>query len=383
PGEIEAALRGDRSQRGQPGVREAAVVAGKGPGGDKRLVGFVVLHPTDPTDPTDRSDFREHLRQSLPDYMVPAAWVVLPELPLNASGKVDRAALRRLVPAEAGGAGGSPTAPRAPEEELLAGIFAEILGRERVGIDEDFFTSGGHLLLAMRMVSRISRVFGVDLSVSAVFQEPTVARLAARLAGTPAAAAPILPVPRPVPRAAGEPLPLSFAPRRLWFLDRLEPGTAVYNIAGAVRLRGRLDVPLVAAALAGIARRHEVLRTVFPARHGEPVQVVQEPGFERLPVVDLSGLPEPARSAEADRRGRAEAARPFDLARGPLVRTSLLRLEDEEHLLVVTFHHIVSDGWSLGLYLEELRALYAEPSPPRPPSSAPPHPLPGRGGRDD
>ncbi|HYG64804.1 MAG TPA: amino acid adenylation domain-containing protein, partial [Thermoanaerobaculia bacterium] len=340
PGEIEAALAE------HPEVREAAVLAVPGPGGERRLVGFVA-----PERPADLTVF---LRQRLPDYMVPAAWAMLPSLPINASGKVDRAALRRLAVEVEAGAEEGGASPRTPEEELLAGIFAELLGRERVGAHDDFFALGGHSLLATRLVSRISRVFGVDLPVSAVFQEPTVVRLAARIAAGRAETAPPI---RPVPRRPGEPLPLSFAQRRLWFLDQLEPGSAIYNVPGSVCLVGLLDVPALVVAVAEIARRHEILRTVFPVQAGEPAQIVQ-PVVPALPVIDLAGLPEAARKAEAERRVRQEAARPFDLARGPVCRVALVRIATEEHLLLVTLHHIASDGWSLGLFLDELTALY-------------------------
>jgi amino acid adenylation domain-containing protein len=334
PGEIEAVLAE------HPGVREAAVLAvGEG------LVAFVA-----PALPEGLLGF---LRERLPDAMIPAAWVALPALPLNASGKVDRAALARHAQGAQALEQAGADAPRTPDEELLAGIWAGLLGRERVGIHDDFFALGGHSLLATRVVAQISRVFGVDLPVSAVFQAPTVAGLAARIAATAETAPPV----RPVPRGPGEALPLSFAQRRLWFLEQLEPGLAVYNVPGEVRLAGPLDVAALVAALGEVARRHEALRTVFLVREGEPVQHV-EPAAVALPLVDLAALPAELGAAETDRWAAAEARQPFDLARGPIWRALLLRLGAREHRLLVTFHHIALDDWSLGIFLDELSALY-------------------------
>ncbi len=359
PGEVEVVLME------HPVVREAAVLTLEDPSGELRLVAFVA-----PGLPVDLLGF---LRDRLPDAMIPAAWVALPALPLNVNGKVDRAALaRRAGESEALEMAGAD-APRTPDEELLAGIWAGLLGRERVGVHDDFFALGGHSLLATRLVAQVSRVFGVDLPLAAVFQAPTVARLAARIAGASTSAAgeaapPVL----PVPRAPGAPLPLSFAQRRLWFLEQLEPGTALYNVPGEVRLTGTLDAPALAAAFAEIVRRHEALRTVFPQREGEPFQRIGPPEAVSLPMIDLSDLSDPSdrsdlwagpREAEAERQARAEAERPFDLARGPLCRGLLLRLGAAEHRLLVNFHHVVSDGWSLGLFLDELSTLYETASP--------------------
>ncbi|MFL6196687.1 MAG: amino acid adenylation domain-containing protein, partial [Thermoanaerobaculia bacterium] len=342
PGEVEAALTA------HPAVREAAVLALGEPGEDRRLVAFVA--------PELPEGLRAFLRESLPDYMLPAAWLALPALPLNANGKVDRAGLaRRAGEAEAPEAAGGD-APGTPAEELLDGIWAELLGRDRVGVRDDFFALGGHSLLATRVVARVSRVFGVDLPVSAVFQAPTVAGLAARITAAPATQA--APPVRPAPRQDGEALPLSFAQRRLWFLDQLEPGSPVYNVPGEVRLAGPLDLAALTAAFNGVLRRHEALRTVFLAWRGEPAQRVLPATPAPVPLVDLSALPEGAREEEAEHRSRAEARRPFDLAQGPVCRALVLRLAGEDHRLCVTFHHIASDDWSLDLFLDELSALY-------------------------
>ncbi len=347
PGEIEAVLAE------HPDVREAAVLALAGADGERRLVAFVA-----PAIPDGPGGLLAFLRRRLPDYMLPAAWSPLPALPLNASGKVDRAALAaRAAEAEAPEAAGEAEA-RTPEEELLAGIWADLLGRGRVGVHDDFFALGGHSLLATRVVARVSRLFGVDLPVSALFQTPTVAGLAARIAAASAAqGAEATPPVRPAPHPPGAALPLSFAQRRLWFLDQLEPGSAVYNVPGEVRLAGPLAAPALAAAFGEVLRRHEALRAVFLAERGEPVQRIG-PAAARMPLVDLSALPETVREREAERRARAEARRPFDLAQGPVCRALLLRLEPADHRLCVTFHHIAADDWSLDLFLDELSSLY-------------------------
>ncbi len=365
PGEIEAAIAMHHA------VRDAAVLAVPAEGGEGlRLVAFVA--------PALPPGLRAFLAHRLPGYMLPAAAAALPALPVSASGKVDRKALARLAGMAMplayveGDAGGGSGAPRGPQEELLAAMWASLLGLPRVGVHEDFFALGGHSLLATRVVAQVSRLFGVDLPVSAVFAAPTVARLARRIAaplrfegdgdveagGSKArdAVLPLLAGQRP-PDA---PVPLSFAQRRLWFLEQLEPGTAQYNVAGAIRLRGPLAVPALAAALRAVAVRHEALRAVFRSHEGEPRQdLLPAAAAGALARVDLAGLGESACRGEAVRLARWEAGRPFDLARGPLFRTRLLHLGPREHVLLATFHHLVCDGWSLALFLDELSTLYA------------------------
>ncbi|MFL6292492.1 MAG: amino acid adenylation domain-containing protein, partial [Thermoanaerobaculia bacterium] len=337
PGEVEALLAL------HPAVREAAVVPMETPGGIV-LAAWVVSEE-------EPAALKAWLRERLPDYMVPAAWAALPALPLNAHGKVDRRALPRPELEPAGAEEGAAN----PEAELLANLFAGLLGRDRVGTGDSFFDLGGHSLLATQLVSRVRSVFGVELPLAAVFEASTPAALAERLEA--ARRASVLGM-EPPPLVRGEgPAPLSFTQQRLWFLHQLDPEDA-YHVPGALRLRGPVREDVLERTLSEIVRRHEALRTVFRNN----LQVVLPPSDFELPVVDVPG------EREALRLLAEEARRPFDLETGPLVRALLLRLSDEERLLAVVTHHIVSDAWSLGVLLRELGAIYAafaagEPSP--------------------
>ncbi|HEU4880987.1 MAG TPA: condensation domain-containing protein, partial [Longimicrobium sp.] len=247
-------------------------------------------------------------------------------------------------------------APRTPVEEVLAGIWAELLRLERVGVEESFFDLGGHSLLATRVVSRVRELFGVELPLRALFEGPTVAALAGRVEEIRRADLPVLPAVLPTERTGA--LPLSFAQERLWFIDRMEPGSATYNIPAALRLTGALDERALERALGEIVRRHEALRITFGEVDGSPVQVIAPFDGFALPVEDLSGLGDADREAAAKRRAGDEASHAFDLSAGPLFRAALLRLGEEDHVLLLTMHHIVSDGWSMGVLFRELSALY-------------------------
>jgi amino acid adenylation domain-containing protein len=351
-GEIEAVLAQ------HPAVAQAVVVA-RDDGDDRRLVAYVVPAGTAPSP----EELRARVRTKLPEFMEPAAFVFLDALPLTPNRKVDRKALPAPTMTEAAAAF---TAPRNPAEELLAEIWAGVLRLERMGIDEDFFALGGHSLLATQLMSRVRRVFGRTLPVRALFERPTIRGFASLLAdarSTDSAAAeppPIIVVPRD-----GD-LPLSFAQQRLWFLDRLELGNPWHHIPAALRLTGDLDVAALRAALAGIVRRHEALRTTFPATEGLPRQeIAPAEAADRLelPIADLAALPAASRETELARLLSGAAVQPFDLARGPLLRTLLVRLEAGEHTLAAVVHHIVFDAWSTGLFVRELSALYAEERP--------------------
>jgi amino acid adenylation domain-containing protein len=344
PGEIEALLAA------HPAVREGAVVVQE-VRGERRLSACVV--PRAPEDPAGLSaTLREYLRSRLPDVMVPPSWTVLDALPLTPNGKVDRRALAQLAPLEETAAGGPP---RTPTEELVAAVWSTLLGRERIGRDDSFFDLGGHSLLATRLLSRLRGMFGVELPLRRLFEAPTVGALARALDEMRGSStvAPIAPVPR---NADG--IPLSFAQERLWFLSQLDPGSPAYNVPLALRLQGRLVPAALAGALGEVAKRHEVLRTRFVSRDGRPLQVIEAERRPELPVIDLAGLPEVWRDSLALRLATEEALRPFDLERGPLLRLALLRLQDGEHLLLLNLHHILTDGWSMGILVGEMQTLY-------------------------
>ncbi|HVG45544.1 MAG TPA: amino acid adenylation domain-containing protein, partial [Longimicrobium sp.] len=334
PGEVEAALRR------QPGVEQCVVAVREDAGGGRMLVAYLVGD-------ADPCWLEAELRRTLPHHAVPAAFVALDALPLSLNGKVDTKALPAPVRA---GAPDHHQAPRTPVEEVLAAIWAELLRLDRVGTDENFFDLGGHSLLATRAVSRIREVLSVDLPLRALFEAPTVAELAARVEEVHRAGRlPLSPV-VPVERTAA--LPLSFAQERLWFLDRLDPGSALYNLPAALRLRGLLDVGALERTLGQLVRRHEALRTTFREVDGAPVQVIAPPAALSLPVAELS------RGEAAEARIEEEAARPFDLAAGPLFRVRLLRVSEDDHVLLLCMHHAVSDGWSMGVLFRELAVLY-------------------------
>ncbi|HEX2223132.1 MAG TPA: amino acid adenylation domain-containing protein, partial [Thermoanaerobaculia bacterium] len=343
-GEIEAAVCS------HPAVREAVVLAYQD-AGSARLVSYVVPRGAAPAP----ADLREYLGARLPEYMIPVSFVTLPALPLTATGKVDRRALPSPDQDRPSGSE-APAAPRNPTEQALVEIWRDLLGAQEVGIHDDFFELGGHSLLETRLVSRVRDRFGVELTLAQVFTLPTVAGQAAAILAAGGGGA--VPAAAPIPRARrDQPIPLSFGQERLWFLDQLENRSPAYNVPAAVRLRGQLQVPAFVAALQGIVDRHEALRTSFPSRDGRPVQEVAPWVELPLPVIDLGGLPEPSREAEARRLALEEGTAPFDLAQGPLLRARLIA-EGDEHLLLLTLHHAVSDGWSLGVLVHELAALY-------------------------
>ena len=355
-GEIETALES------HPRVRHAVVVAREAAPGDRRLAAYLIADGG----PVAAGELRNHLARTLPEFMVPGAFVALDAFPLTPHGKVDRRALPE--PDWAAGRRSGSAAPRTPLEEVLAGIWGDVLGMEGVGVEDDFFALGGHSLLASRLLARVERATGVALPLSALFQSPTVAALAARIGEREGG--------EPLPRFGGprpEPLPLSFAQQRFWFLAQMEPESPAYNVPGALRLTGPLAPAALAAALSEAVRRHESLRTGFPAHGGEPHQEIATAAEAGLAVADLSTLPEPARRATAASALAAEAGRPFDLARPPLLRALLLRLAGDEHVLLLTLHHIISDGLSLEVLFQELAALYAAAREGRP-SPLPPAP---------
>ncbi|MFG7945303.1 amino acid adenylation domain-containing protein [Streptomyces cacaoi] len=336
PGEIQAAL--ERCA----GVGRAAVVVREDAPGVKRLVAYLVGAGL------DVEAVRAEVAGVLPEYMVPSAFVVLDALPLTANGKVDR----RALPEPEVGPGVEYVAPRTEAERLLCDIWAEVLGVERVGVHDDFFALGGDSISSLKVASRMRSAFSVELSPRALFDAPTVAGLAAVLGRGDMAATDSEDGITPVAREDGTPLPLSFAQERLWFLEDFAPGSIEYNIAAALRLTGELDTEALRTALNALADRHEALRTVFGSRDGHGVQYIRAGGEVPVRVVE----PGAAGTAEVLRE---EAVRPFDLRTGPLVRVVLVRESVGEHVLVLSLHHIVTDGWSMGVITRELSELYA------------------------
>ncbi|TCP59165.1 amino acid adenylation domain-containing protein [Tumebacillus sp. BK434] len=334
-----------------PSVRDAVVLVREDEPGLKRLVAYVT---SDGADLNSRG-LKAYLRDRLPKYMVPSAFVMLDALPLTVNGKLDKKALP--APDLTLLADEEFVAPRNPAEELTAGIFAELLGLAHVGIHDDFFELGGHSLSAAQAVSRLRSAFGVELSVRALFDAPTVAQLAEQVQGEWSEATRLLLPPLTAAERSG-PLPLSFAQQRMWFLDQLEQNSALYNIPTAMRLTGPLDANILEQSVHQIVVRHEGLRTTFQMAGATPVQQIAPlPSAGIFAVTDLSGFTGD-RETEAVRTIQAAVEAPFDLQHGPLLRVVLVRLAAEEHLLLVNIHHSVADGWSLGVFTEELAAFY-------------------------
>jgi hypothetical protein len=303
-------------------------------------------------------EVREHLRQKLPEYMVPSAFVFLDELPLTAHGKVDREALPPPFTYEQRDPDNQFFSPRTPTEEVLSNIWKQVLGLNAVSIHDDFFELGGHSLLATQVTSRINRAFQINLPVRSLFEELTIASLSRVIVEARIGERDVQDYPLKRIERSGN-LPLSFAQQRLWFLDQWEPQNPFYNMPAAVRLRGELNLDGILKAVIEILRRLESLRTRVANHQGHPYQVIEPAKPAPLPIVDLSDLPEHQREAEAHRAAMTEFLTPFDLAQGPLVRIVLLRMEEDHHIALLTMHHIVGDGWSMGIFVREIAALYA------------------------
>ncbi|HEV7398617.1 MAG TPA: amino acid adenylation domain-containing protein [Pyrinomonadaceae bacterium] len=355
-------LRGFRVELGEieatlincPLVRECAVTVIEHGPGDKRLVAYVVGRDNDAL---DGNQLRSFLKDNLPDYMIPSVFLTLEKMPLLPNGKIDRRALPPIDPLQLN-LDSNYLPASTPTEEILADIWSEVLDVARVNLNDNFFELGGHSLLATQVITRARETFGQELTLRSLFETPTLAGLArtielAQRAGNVPEAPPRKRIPR------DGPLLLSFAQQRLWFLQQLLPDSDRYNISGVVRLEGTLRVDLLERAFAEMVRRHEVFRTTFTFLEKQPVQIIGRPVAGTLLVVDFSHMPASERATETKRRAEAEAARPFDLEGDPLLRVQLLRLSAEEHALLVTMHHIISDGWSIGVFVREVAALYA------------------------
>ena len=361
--DFQVKIRGQRVELGEieaqmlacAGVKQAAAVVHDRGHGDQRLVAYVVPVEADLGDEALLAPLRTHLQAQLPPHMLPAVYVCLDRLPVTANGKLDTKALppadfAALQPVER-------VPPSGPVEQQLADMWQDLLGQEQPGVTSGFFELGGHSLLLTRLHNRIGARFGVEPSLRDLFAAQTIRAQAALIE-------PLLQhgggseSPCPSPRPADAPAALSYAQRRLWFIDQMSDAGAVYNIPCVLRLTGPLDQAALQWALQAIVRRHEVLRTNLMVVRGEATPRLDERALVALPVEDLSFLAAADRAHEVPRRLDAEAARPFDLSTDLLLRAQLLRLGDNEHLFLLTLHHIAADGWSMGVLLRELAALY-------------------------
>jgi amino acid adenylation domain-containing protein len=362
PGEIEVLLSA------HPNLKEAVVLTQSDRTGDNVLAAYVVpkvIQPPERLIP----QLRSYLEKHLPDYLRPSLFYVLSALPLTANGKLDRSALALLNADASPGRGQQQL--QSVVAEIIAGVWAEVLGLKEFGAEENFFELGGHSLLGTQVISRLRKIFMTEVALRDLFEAPTVAALAKRIEvvrrrNLPGA-------PPLVPSVRNGPPPLSFAQQRLWFLDRLHPNNAAYHVPLSLRLSGALNIPVLKQSLESIVRRHEVLRTALRLSADEPVQVILEAQDFPLLVVDLGTLNEIPREFEARRLASEEAGHPFDLTSGPLVRATLLKTGQDEYIALFTLHHIVCDGWSLGIFGRELTMLYeagcagaANPLPPLP-----------------
>jgi amino acid adenylation domain-containing protein len=353
-GEIEAALLESDL------VREAVVIGLQSSNSNGRLVAYVVpgLYADGPMTDDLAGELvpklKRYLGERMPEYMVPTGFVVLEQLPRNTNGKVNS---KRLPPLLEPMRDGDQTyvRPRTPEQEILATIWCRLLGLDRVGIEDNFFDLGGHSLLATQVVNAIRDTFKVELPLAEFFRSATITDLAPKIT-TGRLDWEALPEIRPAIR--GDWAPLSFAEQRLWFLDKLDSSTAAYVIPAALRLSGEFRALTLDQTIKEIIRRHETLRTRFGMKDSQPAQIISAQTNFELPLIDLTCLPEEERNLVAEQLATHAVARTFDLATGPLLRASLVRLAPEEHLLIVAMHHIISDGWSTGVLVSELSSIY-------------------------
>jgi len=350
-GEIENVLRG------HAGVKDVAVVDREDSQGNKYLCAYVVM------DEFGTESLRTHLAGVLPESMAPSAFVEMKELPRTLNGKIDRKALPLLEEARVGQ---TKRPPGTRMEQLVAAIWSEVLKLPEIGIDENFFALGGHSLLATQVISRIKRTMEVDLPLRALFEAPTISEFARKVQEAKFDANE--PVRLISPQSRSRELPLSFGQERLWILDQINPESSAYNIVLGMKLQGKLNIAALEQAIGEIIRRHEVLRTHFPVRAGQPMVAIEPAQEYQIPVVDLSNLADEERDAEGMRLVGESSNLPFSLDEGPLVRNALLHLGDTEYAAIAVMHHIVSDGWSRGVLGHELSVLYnaffqAEQSP--------------------
>jgi amino acid adenylation domain-containing protein len=356
-GEIEAALEQ------HPAVRETAVVTREDIPGETRLVAYLI--PAQEQTPTVTA-LRRWLMKTLPDHMIPVTFVWLDVMPLTPSGKVDRQALP-VPDSTRPNLEETFVAPRTATEQQVAAIWCHLLDLERVGIHDSFFELGGHSLLTVQLMSRVRNAMHVEVSLLSFFETPTVLGIASLIeAAKQVEQDP--PAPAIVPISRQHALPASVAQEQLWLVNQVLPGMPDFNISHALRLLGTLNVGALEQSCNEIVRRHEALRTTFALVDRQLTQIITPTLHVPLAVADLRVLPETERAGEARRAAAAEALQPFDLVQGPLLRVSLLQLGEQEHMLLLTMHHIISDAWSLGVLTQELLVLYdafavGEPSP--------------------
>jgi non-ribosomal peptide synthetase component F/acyl carrier protein len=347
-------IRGSRIELGEiqsaldthPDIRASLVLAHDDASGEKRLTAYVLSRGRKPSN----REIRAYLSKKLPEFMIPASVVVLDEFPKTASGKVDRLSLPKPD-----GVREDHVAPRNLTEEIVAGLLAEILKLEDVSMNDDFFELGGHSLLIPQVTTRLNEIFAVDLPLRALFDNPSVSELAAtieslRSVGRTAAEVPLVPIKRD-----GE-LPLTFAQESLWAIDQIAPATGAYNIPRALRLKGSLNTEALQQSLSAIVSRHEVLRTVFRSNNGKPFARINHDCRIDLVIRDVNKVANV--DAEVRLQVSEESRRPFNLSTGPLLRAIVLRLDEDEHVLIVTMHHIISDGWSMNIFFDELVSYY-------------------------
>jgi hypothetical protein len=331
-------------------VSEVVVIAREDTPGEKRLVAYYTLGGTE-GEAASAEQLRSHVLAALPDYMVPAAYVILPCLPLTPNGKLDRKALPE--PEQDAFARQVYEAPEGETEVKLAGIWAEVLKVERIGRHDNFFELGGHSLLALRVNARLRQAFNVEVGIDAVFTHPQLADMACLLERAAPSALPAM-----VRVERSQPLPLSFAQQRLWFLAQMKGGSAAYHVPMNLKLKGDLDRAALRHALDRIVERHEALRTSFIFVDGEPRQRIAAAGESGFLLLEQDVRGHLEAEGELERLMEEEAGAAFDLEKGPVIRGRLIRLSDDEHALLITMHHIASDGWSMGVLGEELSVLY-------------------------
>jgi amino acid adenylation domain-containing protein len=347
-GEIEALLNQ------YPHLREAKVITREDIPGDKRLVAYVITKLQENNQGEISQKIREYLKQKLPDYMIPSAFVVLESFPLTPNGKIDH----RVLPAvDFSATQSSYVAPRSPTEEIIAQIWSQVLKVETIGMNDNFFELGGNSLLATQIISRIRQTFSLEMSLRLLFEYPTIAQISEQISNTEQTHNSLLESPIDT-RKSQIKLSLSFAQQRLWLLDQLQPNSTAYNLSYSFHIQGKLNISNFKKSIAEIVQRHEILHTNFVAIDGQATQVIANNIDFNLPIIDLQYLTNKQRKIEAQKIAKQEAEKPFNLAEGSLFYVKLLQLSAEDFILLFNIHHIIFDAWSFGVLFDELKALY-------------------------